>query len=42
MINMFDTPYEYDAKELKKALSNTLGDKDDTIIEIFLQDQKTI
>lgn len=35
MINMFDTPYEYDAKELKKALSNTLGDEDDTIIEIF-------
>ena len=32
---MFDTPYEYDAKELKKALSNTLGDEDDTIIEIF-------
>ena len=35
MINMFDTPYEYDAKELKKALSNTLGDEDDTILEIF-------
>ena len=35
MINMFDTPYEYDARELRKALSDSLGDEDDTIIEIF-------
>ena len=33
-INMFDTPYEYDAKELNKVLSVT-GSEDDTIIEIF-------
>ena len=35
MINMFDSPYEYDARELKKALSTVLGDEDDNIIEIF-------
>jgi hypothetical protein len=35
MINLFDTPYEYDARELKKTLSNALGGEDDTIIEIF-------
>ena len=33
-INMFDTPYEYDAKELNKVLSVT-GFEDDTVIEIF-------
>ena len=33
-INMFDTPYEYDAKELNKVLS-VKGSEDDTIIEIF-------
>jgi len=32
---MFDSPYEYDARELKKALSTVLGDEDDNIIEIF-------
>ena len=34
-INMFDTPYEYDAKELNKVLSSS-GSEDDTIIEIFV------
>ena len=33
-INMFDTPYEYDAKELNKVLS-VIGSEDDTVIEIF-------
>ena len=34
-LNMFDTPYEYDARELKKALSITMGGDEDIIIEIF-------
>lgn len=42
MINMFDSPYEYDARELKKALSTVLGDEDDNIIEIFASRQKII
>ena len=33
-INMFDTPYEYDAKELYKVLSSK-DSNEDTIIEIF-------
>ena len=33
-INMFDTPYEYDARELNKVLSQ-IGSDEDTIIEIF-------
>ena len=32
-VNMFDTPYEYDARELNKTLAN--GAEEDTIIEIF-------
>lgn len=39
---MFDSPYEYDARELKKALSTVLGDEDDNIIEIFASRQKII
>ena len=34
-LNMFDTPYEYDARELKKALYITMGGDEDIIIEIF-------
>ena len=34
-LNMFDTPYEYDARELKKAISITMGGDEDIIIEIF-------
>ena len=33
-IDMFDTPYEYDARELNKVLSQ-IGTDEDTIIEIF-------
>lgn len=33
-IDMFDTPYEYDARELHKAL-NSLTNDDNVIIEIF-------
>ena len=32
-INMFDTPYEYDARELNKILAN--GAEEDIVIEIF-------
>ena len=32
---MFDTLYEYDARELNKILSATMGAEDDSIIEIF-------
>ena len=32
-INMFDTPYEYDARELNKIRAN--GAEEDTVIEIF-------
>ena len=34
-INMFDTPYEYDARELNKILSVVMGAEEDNIIEIF-------
>ena len=34
MIDMFDTPYEYDARELRKAFQDNLVDED-IIIEIF-------
>ena len=34
-INMFDTPYEYDARELNKILSVVMGVEEDNIIEIF-------
>ena len=33
-INMFDTPYEYDARELYKAFHSFVND-DNTIVEIF-------
>ena len=32
---MFDTLYEFEATELKKALSTTIGGDEDIIIEIF-------
>ena len=32
---MFDTPYEFESRELKKALSTTIGGDEDIIIEIF-------
>ena len=34
-INMFDTPYEYDAREINKVLSVGNGSEEDIIIEIF-------
>lgn len=34
-LNMFDTPFEYDARELKTALSKNNGVDEDIIIEIF-------
>ena len=33
-LDMFDTPYEYDARELYKALNSFTND-DNTIVEIF-------
>ena len=40
-LNMFDTSYEYDARELKKALSDKDGNyDDDVIIEIFVSRPK--
>ena len=39
-LNMFDTPLEYDARELHKALINNIDI--DTIIEIFVQDLKIV
>ena len=39
-INMFDTPYEYDAKELKKALSKKNEIDEDILIEIFCSKPK--
>ena len=35
VINMFDTPYEYDARELKKALSKKNEIDEDILIEIL-------
>ena len=32
---MFDTPYEFEAREFKKALSTTIGGDEDIIIDIF-------
>ena len=32
---MFDTPYEFEAREFKKALSTSIGGNEDIIIEIF-------
>ena len=32
---MFETPYEFETREFKKALSTTIGGNDDIIIEIF-------
>jgi len=32
---MFDTPYEFEAREFKKALSTTIDGDEDIIIEIF-------
>ena len=40
-INMFDTPYEFEARELKKALSTTIGGDEDIIIEIFASRPKS-
>ena len=40
-MNMFDTPYEFEARELKKALSTTLGGDEDIIIEIFTSRSKS-
>ena len=34
-LNMFDTPYEYDARELKKALSEKNELNEDILVEIF-------
>ena len=34
-LNMFDTPYEYDARELKKALSEKNEFNEDILVEIF-------
>ncbi len=34
-INMFDTPYEYDARELNKVLSVGMGIEEDNLIEVF-------
>ena len=39
-INMFDTPYEYDARELHNALNSFTND-DNTIVEIFASRPKT-
>ena len=40
-INMFDTPYEFEARELKKALSTAIGGDEDIIIEIFASRPKS-
>ena len=41
-INMFDTLYEYDARELNKILSTAMGAEDDIILKYFQQGQNII